>query len=120
MIDQGEHASFARQIGHAPGLSGIHGHRLFAKHSLASFESSERDFHVRRRRSNDAYQIDVIPGDQVFPITSHVFDAELCRNAGGVFTTPARNRHNARAPAIAKAGKLRGAGKARAHNPNAD
>jgi len=28
-------------------------------------------------RSNNAYEIDVIPGDQIFPITSYVFDAEL-------------------------------------------
>ena len=120
MIDQGEHVCFARTVSHAPGLGGIHGHWLFAKHSLAPFKRGERDFHVGRWRSNNAYEIDVIPGDQVFPITSYMFDAKLLCDTRGMFTMPARNRHYARALAIAKGGNLRRAGKAGANNPDAD
>jgi len=71
-------------------------------------------------RRNNAYEIDVIPGDQIFPITSYVFDAELLGDPSGMFTMPARNRHYARAFAIVKAGNLRRAGKASANNSNAD
>src|SRR5258706_389316 len=47
MIDQCEHACFARALSHTQGLGGVHGHWLFAKHSLALCECGERNFHVR-------------------------------------------------------------------------
>src|SRR6266511_1367697 len=120
MIDQGKHVDFAREISHASGLGGIHGHRFFAKHSLALFESGQRDFHVRRGRRDDAYEIDIVPGDQFFPITSYMFDAKLLRDLFGMFTMAARNRHYPGAPAMAKAGILGVAAKAAADMPVPD
>jgi len=75
---------------------------------------------VRRGRRDDAYEIDIVPGDQFFPITSYVFDAKLLRDLFGMFTMAARNRHYPSAPAIAKAWNLCGAGKAGADNADAD
>src|SRR6267142_1075392 len=75
---------------------------------------------MRRGRSDYAYQINVIPGDKLFPIISHMFDTELARNTRCMFAMAARNCDYARALAIAKAGNLRRARKAGAHDANAD
>jgi hypothetical protein len=83
-------------------------------------ERGKRDFHMRRGRRDDAYEIDIIARDQVFPITRNVFDAKLPSDTRCVFTIPAGNRHHASARAVAKAGNLRGAGKAGAYNADAD
>jgi len=75
---------------------------------------------VGRGWSNNAYQIDIIQGDKVFPIICDVFDAKLCRDTGGAFRVAARDGHDARAFAIAEAGNLRRAGKPGTYNPNAN
>jgi hypothetical protein len=75
---------------------------------------------VSCRRSNDAYQIDVIPGDKFFPIICDVFDAKLSRDTFGSFTMPARDCNYARALAILESRNLRRPGKAGANNSNTD
>src|SRR6266566_2996437 len=119
MIDQGEHISFACAISHALRFRSIHGHRLLTEYSLAMLKRSEHDLHVSCRRGNYAYEIDVVPGNQFFPIIGDVFDAKLLRNAFSMLAVPARDRDHAGAFAIAEAGNLRSAGKAGADNPNA-
>jgi hypothetical protein len=120
MIDQSQHAGLVRGLGHELCLGGVHCHRLFAEHSLASFKSRERDFQVGGWRSNDAYQIDVIAFNQLKPITSDMFDAKLIGDTLRALTMPARDRNNACALTIEKPRNLRGASKAGANNPDAD
>src|SRR2546430_1182653 len=106
MIDQGEHIRFACAISHALRFRSIYGHRLLTEHSLAILKRGERDLYVSRRRGNYAYQIDVVPGEQFFPIIGDVFDAKLLRNAFSMLAVPARDRDHARAFAIAESGNL--------------
>src|SRR6266545_3269644 len=120
MIDQGEHVNLACKVSHASGFGGIHGHRFFAEHGLALLESGERDFHMRRGRRDDAYEIDIVARDQVFPIISDVFNAKLLSDTRCAFTMPAGNRHHLSALAVAKARNLRSPGKAGAYNTDAD
>src|SRR6266404_7928461 len=119
MIDQGQHIRFSCAISHALRFRSIHGHRLLTEHSLAVLKCSERDLYMSCRRGNYAYEIDVVPGDQFFPIIRDVFDAKLLRNAFSMLAVPARERDHAGAFAIAEAGNLGSAGKAGADNPDA-
>src|SRR6267142_4855564 len=120
MIDQSEYAGGLCLISHALCLSGIHGHWLFAEHSLASFKSCQGNLHMRRRRRDHAYEIDILALNQLAPIGSDVFDAKLFGDALRMFTMPARDRHHTRAFAVKEAWYLRGAGKAGAYNSNPD
>jgi hypothetical protein len=83
-------------------------------------QGRERDLHVSCGRSNNAYQIDVVPGDQVFPIIGDVVNAKLLRDTLGAFTMAARYCNYARALAVLEAGNLRRASEAGADNSNAD
>jgi hypothetical protein len=74
---------------------------------------------VSCRRRNHAYQIDIVPGDKVFPIIGYMFNTKLLRTFRA-FTMPARDGDDPRPRAILEAGNLRGAGKAGANDPNAD
>src|ERR1051325_9010725 len=62
VIEQSQHADRFRPLNHLSRLLGSHGHRFFAKHSLAMFKRGESNIHMRRWWSDDTYEVYIAMG----------------------------------------------------------
>src|SRR5436190_18074156 len=120
MIDQRQYASSVGLLDHHGRLFCIHRHRLFAEYRLAMFQGCESDLHVSSGRGDNTDEIHVAMSDEFQPVVTDSFYCKLLSNSSGAFFVPARNRHNLRAHAIAKAWDLGSAGKPGPYNPDSN
>jgi hypothetical protein len=119
VVEEREHARRVGRAAHLCGLGGVQRHRLFAEHGLAVRERVERHLKVRRGRRHDAHEIDFRMLDDLAPVAPDERNLKLARDRPGAFAARARNRHDPRALAGAKARYLRRTREARSDDADA-
>ena len=82
------------------------------------FYRSQRHFHVRNWRRNDADEVHVIASHQFAPIFDDVGNLKFFGNIRGMVWIAAGDCDHTRAHAVAKSGNLSRASKPRPNDPN--